>query len=120
MLLNLKSSNTSSSQINSRLQRDFKKDAGLHFPFSEVNLSIGSTDGYGPLHVDLIDRTGAFINLANLDPDIHLMTRAVSMKETYFTTVRSSVDIPKFLLWLQEKVSYLSFIRMIAHVLSTT
>jgi hypothetical protein len=89
------------------------EDTGLYVPSFTGEISGTSKDGNGTLSMDLVDRTGAYIKATNLDPEIHVMTKSISMEETYFTTARSSADIPKFLLWLQEKVCYLSFGRMV-------
>ena len=77
---------------------------GLHVPSSSGSINVNSKDGRGNLSVSLIDRTTAYIKPANLDPEFHIMNKSVSMTETYLTTIRSSADIPKFLLWLQGKV----------------
>ena len=94
------------------------EDSGLHVPLFRGNIYGSSKDGNGTLSMQLNDRTGAYIKVANLDPEIHVMIKSLQMSETYFTTVRSSADIPKFLLWLQEKVRYLSSRRKVAYVFS--
>ena len=91
------------------------KDTGLHAPSFTGQICSNSKDTNSTLSVDVVDRTGAYIKLANLDPEIQVMTKSISMTETYFTTVRSSADIPKFLLWLQEKVRYMLSRSMIAY-----
>ncbi|KIM43687.1 hypothetical protein M413DRAFT_443595 [Hebeloma cylindrosporum] len=97
--LSLNSSNKAKSDP--RIQRDIMEDTGLHVPGLQGSIHGSSKDG--TLSVSLIDRTGAYIRLANLDPEIRVTTKDIAMSETYITSVRSSADIPKFLLWLREK-----------------
>ena len=104
LLMSLNSSNKV--EIDGRIRHDIMDDSGLHVPSFTGEIRGNSKDGDGTFSVDLVDRTGAYIKLVNLDPEIHVMTKSIWMTETYFTTARSSVEIPKFLLWLQEKVRY--------------
>jgi len=107
--MSLNSSNKATITIDRRIRDAITEDTGLHVPSS-----IGEI--YCNTNVILLaPRTGAYIKLANLDPDIHVMTKSISMIETYFTTVRSSAGIPKFLLWLQEQVRDLSSRRIVAY-----
>ena len=117
--MSLHSSNKAKIDCHTNIRHDIMEGTGLLVPSFTGGISGKSKDGKGSLSVDLVDRTGAYIKPANLDPEIHVMTKSISMNETYFTTVRSSADIPRFLLWLQEKVRYLSSIRMVAYVSST-
>jgi hypothetical protein len=91
-----------------RLQPFTIEDTGLHVPPFKGSINVNSKDGRGNLSVSLMDGTTAYIKLVNLDPEFRIMSKSVSMTETYLTTIRSSADIPKFLLWLQGKVRYLS------------
>jgi hypothetical protein len=84
------------------------EDTGLYIPSFRGSINVSSKDDHGTLSVDSQNKTSAYIKLVNLDPEIHVTTKSISMRETYLTTVRSSADIPKFLLWLQGKVRYLS------------
>jgi hypothetical protein len=84
------------------------EDTGLYIPSFRGSINVSSKDDHGTFSVASQNKTSAYIKLVNLDPEIHVMTKSVLMKETYLTTVRSSADIPKFLLWLQGKVRYLS------------
>ena len=86
-------------------------DTGLHVPSFRSDIFVSSKDGNGSLRANLFELTADYIIPdVNLDPaEIHVMTKSVSMTEIYFTTVRSSAVIPKFLLWLQEKVRYMTF-----------
>ena len=111
--MSLNSSNKA--KLDRDLQHDITEDTGLHVPSFTGEINGNSIDGNTTLSVDLVDRTGAYIKLANMDPEIHVITKSISMNETYFTTARSSADIPRFLLWLQEKVRYLSSRRMAAY-----
>ena len=101
-----------------RIRHDIMEDSGLHVPSFTAEIFGHGKDGNGTFSVDMVDRTGAYIKVTNLHPETHVMTKSISMTETYFTTARSSADIPKFLLWLQEKVRYLSSRRMVAYVFS--
>ena len=113
LLMSLNSSNKA--KLDDRIRHDIMGDTGLHVPSFTGEIRGNIEDGNGTLSVHSVDRTGAYIKVANLDPKIHVMTKSISMTETYFTTVRSSADIPKFLLWLKEKVRYLSSRRMVAY-----
>ena len=103
--MSLNSSNTA--KIDHKIRGDIMEDSGLRVPSFSGAIHGKSKDGNGTLSVDLVDSTGAYIKVANLDAQIHVMTKSISMTETYFTTVRSSADIPKFLLWLQDKVRFI-------------
>jgi hypothetical protein len=83
-----------------------KDTTGLNVPSFRGSINVNSKDDHGSLSVSLVDETTAYIKLVNLDPEIHVMSKSVSMTETYLTTVRSPANIPKFLLWLQGKVRY--------------
>jgi len=111
----MSSNSSNKARSDGRIQLAVMEDTGLHVPSFTGEIRGNSKDGNGTLSVDLVDRTGAYIKLTNLDPEIHVMTKSISMTETYFTTVRSSADIPKFLLWLQEKVRYLSSFWMVTY-----
>jgi hypothetical protein len=102
-----------------RIRHDLMEDTGLHVPSFAGEIHGNSKDGKNRLSAHLVNRTSAYIKVANMDPEIHVMKKSISMTETYFTTARSSADIPKFLLWLQEKVRYLSSRRMVAYGFST-
>jgi hypothetical protein len=88
-------------------KNDSIEDTGLHVPPFKGSINVNSKDGRGNLSVSLMDGTTAYTKLGNLDPEFRIMSKSVSMTETYLTTIRSSADIPKFLLWLQGKVRYL-------------
>ena len=119
--MKLRSSNKPKTKVGTNIRYDFVEDTGLHVPLFIGNFAIGSKDGNGSLGVDLLDRTDTYINPANLDPEIHIMKKSVQRVDTYFTTVRFSADIPKFLLWLHGKVRYpTSILRMVAYVFSTS